>query len=434
MSALWITLGSLGLILVLTRVRVPLFASILAGAVCVGVLFRLEASELLQAAGAALVQPRTIALMIVVTSLIALMGTLQASGQMERIVALVQMLLRRPVLTMAALPALIGLLPMPGGALFSAPMVESAAGGEKVRAGKLSAINYWFRHGWEYWWPLYPGVILAVTLTGMTFGAFIAYQAGMSVFMFSAGLLILRGTHPNLHVIAPPAPRGTKRKLVWATSSIWVILLVWGAVKLLLLWAPRPLSFLGAEGIEKTLCTYLPIMLGLVVSLICTIRLNRMSAAAVRGALTNRRIYEMAALILSVMVYQYMLERVEAPRQIGGELMRMGVPVLAVLALLPFVAGFVTGLAVGFVGTAFPIVLGLIAAMDDPGPIGPYVVLAYGFGHLGQMLSPLHLCHVMSNKYFKTRFTAVYREILPAAVLTGASVVTYFYALRWLVN
>ncbi len=205
-------------------------------------------------------------------------------------------------------------------------------------------------------------------------------------------------------------------------------------MKLLLLWAPRPLPLLGGEATEKTVCTYLPIMLGLVVSMICTIRLNRMSARAVRGALTNRRIYEMAALILSVMVYQYMLERVEAPRQIGGELMRMGVPVLAVLALLPFVAGFVTGLAVGFVGTAFPIVLGLIAAMDNPGPIGPYVVLAYGFGHLGQMLSPLHLCHVMSNKYFKTRFTAVYREILPAAVLTGASVVTYFYALRWLVN
>ncbi|GAG50029.1 unnamed protein product, partial [marine sediment metagenome] len=191
---------------------------------------------------------------------------------------------------------------------------------------------------------------------------------------------------------------------------------------------------IGDETIEKTIRTYLPITLGLVVSMICTIRLNRMDAAAVRKVWTNRRVYEMGLLIVSVMVYQYMLARVDAPRQIGDELMRLGVPVLAVLALLPFVAGFVTGLAVGFVGTAFPIVMGLLGAMDNPGPIGPYVALAYGFGHLGQMLSPLHLCHVMSNKYFKTHFTAVYREILPAAALTGALIVTYFYALRWLVN
>ena len=37
-------------------------------------------------------------------------------------------------------------------------------------------------------------------------------------------------------------------------------------------------------------------------------------------------------------------------------------PLVMVVVLLPFIAGMITGLAVGFVGTSFPIVLGLIAA------------------------------------------------------------------------
>ncbi len=63
-------------------------------------------------------------------------------------------------------PALIGLVPHARGAIFSAPMVKELGNQSGLNPEQLSFINYWYRHIWEYWWPLYPGVLLAVTLAG----------------------------------------------------------------------------------------------------------------------------------------------------------------------------------------------------------------------------------------------------------------------------
>ncbi len=52
------------------------------------------------------------------------------------------------------------------GALFSAPLVENVIGEDKISAERKAMINHWFRHLWEYWWPLYPGFVLAVELLG----------------------------------------------------------------------------------------------------------------------------------------------------------------------------------------------------------------------------------------------------------------------------
>src|SRR5262249_16135590 len=52
-------------------------------------------------------------------------------------------------LVLALPPALVGLLPMPAGALVSAPLVNDAAGSKPVSPEARTFINYWFRHLWE---------------------------------------------------------------------------------------------------------------------------------------------------------------------------------------------------------------------------------------------------------------------------------------------
>jgi len=433
MYALPVTLGIFGLILVASRLKVPLAVGICAGGITIGLLFGLAPAQVGRGVLAAAAQPRTIGLLVITVLLLGVTGTMRAGGQMDQIVSLTRAALRRPTAAMVALPALIGLLPMPGGALFSAPMVESAVATNTDRPppALLSAVNYWFRHVWEYWWPLYPGVILAMTLTRMGLTTFVAFQFPLTLFMICGGLTILRSLHPAQHVRSPKAPPGTRRKLLRATSPIWVILLAWATTTAVLAAMPGetfPQHVRGAVG------SYLPITLGLLVSLIWTARMGRLRARDLAKVFADKSIYTMVALVGSVMIFQFMLDKVDAPRQIGRELIDLHVPVVLVVAVLPFIAGMVTGLAVGFVGTSFPILLGLLAALPDAGPLGPYIALAYAFGHMGQMLSPMHLCHVMSNRYFKTRFSPVYRHILPAAVVTGACVVAYFVVLRILVR
>lgn len=440
--ALLFTLGAFVLILILARVKVPLAAAVLVGAGAVGLLFGLPPMEILRAGGMGAAQPRTIGLIVVMFLLLLLSELMRHTGQLDEIVTEVRALLRRPVAAMAALPAFIGLLPMPGGALFSAPMVETAAGDHRPAGGMLSAINYWFRHIWEYWWPLYPGVILAVSISGgidprISWGRFIAFNMPLTVFMLVGGLILFRRVHPSLREAAPPPARGTKRRLIRASSSIWGVLIIWGAVKLvffLLLGAPpEPTPGEGPfdrAALLEEVHKFAPLVIGLIGSLVWTIRFRGVGARPVGRLLLRGSLYKLALLALSVMVFQYVLREVGAPGRIGDELERLHVPPVLVVAALPFIAGLVTGLAIGFVGTSFPIVLGMVAAVHGAGNVHPYVVLAYAFGHMGQMMSPLHLCHVVSNKYFRTTFGPVYTLIIPAAVVTGVLAVGYFVLLR----
>ena len=421
------TLGVFALILILGRLKVPLALAIIIGAVVIGLLLGLGPGQVALAAGVGAIREASIGLLVITVLQLVLSGAMQAGGQMEEIVSFARAVLRRPAAAMAALPALIGLLPMPGGAIFSAPMVESAAGKEPVGAAKLSAINYWFRHIWEHWWPLYPGVLVAMTLTGSSYGAFAATQLPLGVFMAASGLLIFRRTHPNLRASSPPPPVGTKRKLFLAGSSIWIIILMVVPASFLARLLPKDaMPKPTFDAIDK----FGPIALGLLASVTWTIRRNRLGAKAMGRILLGRTIYSMVGLVVGVMVFQYMLERTGAAGGIARELRSLHVPVMLVVMFLPFIAGAVTGLAVGFVATSFPIVIPLVQALVGGGSILPHMALAYAFGHLGQMMSPLHLCQVVSNRYFNTPFGPVYRQFVPSAILTAALTVTYFLILR----
>ena len=433
MHALPYTLGVFALILLLTRLKVPLSGAILAGALVCGWAFGLDAGEIARTVAAGAVLPKTVALTLTIVLLLGLSTMMRRSGQLGRIVTLARSVLRRPTVTMAALPALIGLLPMPGGALVSAPMVESAAAGGGAGGDVLSSINYWFRHIWEHWWPLYPGVMLATDILagapggGGSLGMFAVYQFPLGVGMAAAGLVLFRSVHPSLHARSDRPPRGTWPKFLAATSSIWVIVAVWLVVQHAVM--PHLATHLpqGVRGEAK----YLALGAGLIASILWTMRMNRLRPRIAATAFVSRSVLKLAVVVVSVMVFQHMWLTVKAAAGIAAELQALHVPVMLVAMALPFVAGLVTGLAIGFVGTSFPIVLHVAAAAGDGANLRAYVALAYAFGHLGQMMSPLHVCYFVSNEHFGTTFAAVYRRIAPAAVLTAAAACAYFTVLKF---
>ena len=73
------------------------------------------------------------------------------------------------------------------------------------------------------------------------------------------------------------------------------------------------------------------------------------------------------------------------------------------MMLIPFISGMAMGIIVGVVGAAFPIVLSLLGPDPSLGVLLSATLLSYGCGFMGVMLSPVHICSVVSNDYFKTR-------------------------------
>jgi hypothetical protein len=432
MSALGFTLLSFGIILVLVRLKIPLWLAILTGAISLGLFFGEDVKELTRAAVVGVTQSTSIGLLLAVSLLLMLSEAMRQTGRMERMVALIQSFARRPAVTLAALPALIGLLPMPGGAIFSAPMVRQAAQGSELGGNMLSSINYWWRHIWEHWWPLYPGVILAMSLTNSDLLTFAFFQIPLGLFMFAGGVLLFRSAPASLFIKSPPAPPDVKRKILMSVAPIGLVLIVWclGGLVVKSIWGASE-SGRAAPGWLSFMQKFAPLILGLVVSLVYTLWARPFPFKQLGRLVWNKEMVPLLGLVLSVMVYQSVLKDVNAASAIGRELELLHVPVTLVVILLPFIAGLLTGVAFGFVGVSFPLVLSLVEAMPDHPSMRPYVVLAYACGHLGMMISPIHLCYVVSNRYFDATFGATLRLLAWPLVLMSASAAAYFLLLKW---
>ncbi len=79
-------------------------------------------------------------------------------------------------------------------------------------------------------------------------------------------------------------------------------------------------------------------------------------------------------------------------------------------------AVFVAGIAVGCAGPAFPLVVGLAAAAPQLTQSSA-LVLAFSMGYAGMMLSPVHLCFLLTRRHFAVRSAPTYYYLLPCVLL-----------------
>ena len=98
----------------------------------------------------------------------------------------------------------------------------------------------------------------------------------------------------------------------------------------------------------------------------------------------------------------------------------------AIVMIIPFISGLTTGIAIGFVGASFPIVINLLGTNPELNIVLAYTVLAYGFGYIGMILSPVHVCLLVTNEYFKTNLIQnIIQLIKPASVVLACAIVMH---------
>jgi len=382
--------GILALIIVLLRLRWNLGLVLILAAGLTGWLFGRPAGDLaLDAAGAA-VDPLTLRLVAIVLLITFLGEILRSTLQLEGLIRSLGDLFADPRWLLALMPMLIGLLPMVGGAMFSAPMVDEAARRLDVDRERRTFLNYWFRHTLEPVFPLYPSLVLAAglmgvpvqTLTITQWPLFVAALAGGAIF----GLV-------GIHAAAPSGDGrpGRRETLALLGRSIWPIALV--------------------------LALSVALKVDLILSLLATIAL----LAAVQR-LRPRQIWELARktplgiapIIVGAMIFRRVLETSNAVELVSESLTGMGIPLAVIVFAVPFVPGLLTGLAVAAFAIGFPIISPLVG----PDMVGSgYGLLAYAGGLAGLMLSPMHLCLSLTRVYFRAEWGGIYRRLVPAALL-----------------
>jgi integral membrane protein (TIGR00529 family) len=415
--------------LALTRARVPLGLSVVAGGITLDFWSGQDAAAVGGHLGAALASAN-VWLMVGITALVVEFG--RYVTEKENADALLGVTKRwggrhgRATAVMAA-PAMVGLIPMPAGALFSAPLVEQAAAGANRTGAWKTSVNYWFRHIWEYWWPIYPGVFLAMSFFRMESWQFFLTQIPFTLVSVGAGYLFLVRRHVDA-LAAPAVAENVDRRR--ALRVVLPLLLV--VVSVLLV--PGVLARLWPS-MERQHRQMIAMLTGLLAGLALIVhdetRRGRCKAFA---SFATAKSLNVLAVIGGVMVFQHMLKASGAVTTAAREMQESSIPFAVVVAVLPLLAGLTTGVAVGFVGASLPLVVGLMAVEGSPLTPMATLSLAYAFGYIGMMLSPLHLCFLVTREYFSTTFGAIYRRIWPcvAAVLAWSLLSHLAYrALGW---
>ncbi len=290
---------------------------------------------------------------------------------------------------MISMPLLIGMLPSLGGAYFSAPMVREAAEGTDMSNEEKAFINYWFRHPWEYILPLYPGIVFASAVSGIALNRLIIANISCAVMMVFTGFLFsMRGS--GMTIIAG---KGKDHIPLTGKGKAWLNFFPIAAVLALVITAHLELHF-------ALLAVLIPLFV-----------YYRYRPAAILRTLRYGFSPEVIVMIAGIMLFKETIEASGAVKNLSDLFIRHAVPVVPVFCALPFIAGMLTGHTVGFVGSTFPLLV-TVAGKASP----PLITLAFAAGFIGVLLSPVHLCLILTREYFAAELSGIYRKTVPACL------------------
>jgi integral membrane protein (TIGR00529 family) len=173
-------------IVVALRRKVPVGVTLFAAGLLVALLFQVSVARLIEGYWQMVSSIRFLSLTGVIVFVTTLGQLLKSQGYLERLSGVFGGVWGGQKTAVMVLPAMVGLMPMPGGALLSAPLVGQAMADPKYSGEHRTATNYWFRHVVEFSWPIYPGLVLTEAITHVPMG-----QVAMSLLMIIIGYFML---------------------------------------------------------------------------------------------------------------------------------------------------------------------------------------------------------------------------------------------------
>ncbi len=398
----------LGIILTLIRFKVPLSATLLGSSVAMGFLFHLSPARIASGSLHAAFDPDTLKLIGSLILIILFSSIIKETGNMGRAITAVRNVFRDARATVALIPATIGVLPVIGGAMLSAPMVAEASEELKLNAEQRTFLNFWFRHIWEYMLPTYPSLILAASIVGVPVGDICLINLPLTIAAISAGIFLgFRGVRA---ASAPGAPL-TAPGIVRYMAAFGLNLLPFFIVLLLTLYWKLHLFYSLALVIAAVIVVHrLPLML--------IGRLGRQSFS-----------WELVFLIWGIMIFKELLDASGAMTTVSQEFARTALPSLVLIIGLPVLLAIITGYPNAFIGISVPLLLPMLKEGGNP---LPYLMLVFASGECAHLLSPMHLCLVMTREYYRADMNKVYRMLIPPVSIIFLTGIAVFLISLWL--
>ena len=299
----------------------------------------------------------------------------------------------------SVLPAVIGLMPVAGGALMSAPMVDAEADKLGLDKAKKTFVNIWFRHVIIPVYPVTQFIILTAALTQTSIDSLIIRQVLVVIVMIAAGYFI--------------GLRKTKKQ---KTDNTKTETNTKADLKLLLI------SFLPII-ITVVLSTALNIDIAIatLAGVIAILAITKTKKSIFQQTLKNRAVWEVTLAAFGALLLKNVTIASGASEIIGSALANTNMDPIILLSIVPAALAFLIGSTPGAIALSVPILAQTVAFVPKTAS------LLYISSYMGYMIAPTHLCLVFTAQYFKSSMNRSFKYLIPAtAVSMVAALITYF--------
>jgi len=349
-------------------------------------------SILVEAISVTLMDPDTWSLTVAVALITVLGYVLKETSLISELISGLRGSVPSSVL-MAVIPAVFGLFAMPGGALMSAPFNEPEADRLGLRAEHRTYINIWFRHIWYWASPTAPLAILTTTIACLDLNEFLFSQLPLFAVVLVIGLAVSR-TFINVDE-SVERPSGNNGVLKGLAPIAIVLILSFAGVPL---WAAFIVGITIVFLITGVPCTKWPEM-------------------AYRGVR-----WDTAVAIVAMLLFRNVVSASGSVSALLVSVTEMGVPLLVIFIAVPLLVGSISGTASMGAAIALPLLVPFCGS-------GVHLVsVVYAGVIAGYMASPLHLCLILTNSYYKSELGRVYRYLVPSLVIVYIIALAYHLA------
>ena len=330
---------------------------------------------------------------------------LRLSGALQDMVKALRRMCSDVKILLAAMPAFLGLLPSVGGARFSAPIVEELSTQINLSPEKKSAINFWFRHLFEFSSPIIPGMIMACSIAGVTFGEFISHLCWVTVLAFAVGWLIL------IRPIKIPAAKKISEsasEIHHERNGLILALMPVASVFMVVVFG----------GLNASIST------GLVVAAWVFVLAAVGRRVGVKEIFLGAFDLKMTLNICCILYFIQILSVTEVLGEIVAAFQASPLPIPVIIACVSLIIGILTGMSQGHVAIVMPIVAAM--GTGDLNLAG----VAMAFGVAGQMLTPTHVCLIVTIDYFKADLFGTLKPVLLGEILI-LTIFSFYTFLTW---
>jgi len=408
---------SFALVIILIRKRVNFGISLILGSILMSIFSLASASveevvigffkATIYDANAEVFVWNTIELAVLMSLIYILASVMQDTGAIARLIDSLRLIFRKGG-TIAIIPAIYGLMPVPGGALFSAPAVEEEGKAFHLSISEKNFFNVWFRHVWFPIYPISSSILIMADLASISLYQLILVNSVSFFTMIIVGFIILTwktGMFPKKNKekekrVIQNEPK-TKKELSGLIFIIPPLL---------------PLCFSVLEYVGISLFTAFSI--GVIVSMILLYFMSHVSWTDYKKYLTQAMTWKLVAVIAGIMIFREIFEVSGVNITIYSLLEQLPISPIIIIIFFPLVLGLLTGYLLSGITLSYVLLQPLFSCVDIC--TAGLVSILFMSGFIGYLVSPIHLCNVLSSEYMKTDTTRMYPLYIPASIVVLA--------------